>query len=102
MKLSLLRPGRVVAGVLSATLVGRYGIPLLALLGFLALVGIAAACWILNNKDRSLNLSRILYAKRGDSRSLDPHMSGGAQQGRRRSRVCRSSRTAGHHPSAIP
>jgi hypothetical protein len=63
-------------GVLSAALLGRSGIPGLAAVVFLAVILIAMACWVISSKDRSMNLSRILFARRGDARFLDPDPSG--------------------------
>jgi len=72
MKDALLHVSRAVTGVLSAALVGKAGIPVLAALGCLTVLGIAVVCWIVNSQDRSMNLSRILFARRGDARCLDP------------------------------
>ena len=72
MKDALLHLSRAAAGVLSAALVGRFGIPVLAALGCLAVLGIGVVCWIVNSKERSMNLSRILFARRGDASCLDP------------------------------
>lgn len=84
MKSALLHLSRAGAGVLSAALVGRFGIPVLAGLGFLIVLGIVMVCWIVNSKDRSTNLSRILFARRGDPRCLDPDPIGHATQAKSR------------------
>jgi hypothetical protein len=67
---ALLHMSRAAASVLSAALVGRFGIAVLAALAFLAIMGMGMVCWIVSSTDRSINLSRILYARRGDRRAL--------------------------------
>lgn len=64
--------GRAAAAVLPAVLVARLGVPVLAALVFMAILVIAAACWTINSKDRSDNVSRIIFARKGDPRCLDP------------------------------
>jgi hypothetical protein len=80
MKDALLHVSRAVTGVLSAALVGKAGIPVLAVLGCLTVLVIAVVCWIVNSQDRSMNLSRILFARRGDARCLDPDIPGRAPE----------------------
>jgi hypothetical protein len=57
---------RVGAGVLSAALVGHFGIAVLIALGVLVVLGIVVVCWIVDSEARSVNLSRILCARRGN------------------------------------
>jgi hypothetical protein len=76
MKDALLHLSRAMAGVLSAALLGKAGLPALAAALFLAVLLIAVACWTINSKDRSYNVSRIIFARRGDPKCLDPDPSG--------------------------
>jgi hypothetical protein len=69
---NLLQVSRGAAGVLSAALVGRSGIPALAVLAFLTVLCIMVICWIVSSDARSMNLSRILCARRGDRSCLAP------------------------------
>jgi hypothetical protein len=92
-KTSILHVGRALAGVLSAALVGRYGVPVLAGLGGLFVLAIGVICWVVSSEDRSLNLSRILYARRGDRRYLDRDPPDRGQRQRRRSPAGRASGT---------
>jgi hypothetical protein len=78
MKGSAMQAARAVAGVLSAALVGRSGIPVLVALCCLVVLGLGVVCWIVSSAERSVNLSRILFARRGDARYLEPVPSGRA------------------------
>lgn len=69
---ALRRAGRVAAGMLPAAVVARLGMPALAAAVFLAVLALGAACWIIANGDRSDRLTRMIYARHGDARSLIP------------------------------
>jgi hypothetical protein len=101
-KSSLLHLTRAVAALLSAAVVGRYGMPVLATLGFLAVAGIGVTCWIVSSEDRSINLSRIMYARRGDRRYLDIGQPGLTPRRKRRSPARGARKTPGQLPPAKP
>jgi hypothetical protein len=82
MRATLPHLSRAIAGVMSAALVARFGIAALAALVFLAVLVIAVFCWTIKNKDRSINASRIIVARRGDPRCLDPKPAGHAVERR--------------------
>jgi hypothetical protein len=70
--------GQVAAAIVPATLLTQLGMPMLAALIFLAVLVIAAICWTINSKDRSDNVSRIIFARKGDPRCLDADPAGRA------------------------
>jgi hypothetical protein len=69
---ALSRVGRMTAGILPAALVARLGLPALAAAVFLAVLALGAACWVIASGDRSDRVTRMIYARRGDARSLVP------------------------------
>jgi hypothetical protein len=64
--------GKWAAGLLPAAAVARLGVPALIAAAGLAVLVIAAACWVINSGDRSDRVTRMIYARRGDARSLPP------------------------------
>ncbi len=63
---------KVAAGVLPAALVARLGLPALGALVFLALVFLAAGCWVVRSRARTDRVSRMLLALRGNANCLGP------------------------------
>jgi hypothetical protein len=50
----------------------RLGFPAVAAAAGLAVLVLAAACWVLADRERSDRVSRILLARRGEARCLYP------------------------------
>ena len=69
---ALRRAGRVAAGMLPAAVLARLGMPALAAVVFLAVLALGAACWVIASGDRSDRVTRMIYARHGDARSLVP------------------------------
>jgi len=63
---------RAAAVVLPAGLLAQLGMPALAALVFLAVLALAAGCWVISNDGRSDRVTRMILARRGDARSLAP------------------------------
>lgn len=93
---NLLRNLSRAAGVVAAAGAAvRIGVPMLAGVMFLALLVLGIACWVISSGDRSDRVTRMIYARRGDVRCLEPVHSGsvvptvrrerGRQRRRRRS-----------------
>jgi hypothetical protein len=91
--------GRAAAAVLPAVLVARLGVPVLAALVSVAILVIAATCWTINSKDRSDNVSRIIFARKGDPRCLDPDPADSAAE---TGNPALGRRTHRHRPSPRP
>jgi len=72
--------GRVAAGMLPAAVLARLGLPALAAAVFLAVLALGAACWIIASNDRSDRVTRMIYARRADARSLGPGSPGSPAQ----------------------
>jgi hypothetical protein len=81
---ALRRAARVVAGVLPAAVLARLGMPVLAAVVFLAVLALGAACWVIASDDRSDRVTRMIYARRGDARSLIPGAPGSPARAARR------------------
>ncbi len=64
--------GRAAAGMLPAAVLARLGMPALAALVFLAVMVLVVICWIISDPGRSDRVNRILLARRGDARCLEP------------------------------
>ena len=62
----------MVAGMLPAAALARLGVPALAAVVFLAVLTLGAACWVITSSDRSDRVTRMIYARHGDARSLVP------------------------------
>lgn len=58
------------AGVLSAAMLARVGVPALVMLTGFAVFALVLICWILSSADRSERVARIMRAWRGNSRCL--------------------------------
>jgi hypothetical protein len=69
---TLRRAGRVAAGMLPVAMLARLGVPALAAVVFLAILALGAACWVIASCDRSDRVTRMIYARHGDARSLVP------------------------------
>jgi hypothetical protein len=63
------------AGVLPAALLIRLGIPALAALVFLTVLVLGVICWIIGSPDRSDRVTRMMLARRGDAKCLEPRTS---------------------------
>jgi hypothetical protein len=82
---ALKRAGRVTAGIVPAAALARLGLPALAAVVFLGVLALGAACWVIASSDRSDRVTRMIYARRGDGRSLGPGSPGSpARVSRRR------------------
>ena len=75
MKGAVKSSGRLVAGLLPATLLLRLGMPALAALVLLAVLLLGVICWIIGSGDRSDRVYRMMLAGRGDARCLTPRVS---------------------------
>jgi hypothetical protein len=64
--------GRVTAGLLPAAALARLGVPALAAAVFLAVLALGAACWVIASGARSDRVTRMIYARHGNARSLPP------------------------------
>jgi hypothetical protein len=72
MRSALKGAGRVIAGILPAAALARLGMPALVAAVFLAVLVVGTACWIVASDDRSDRVTRMIYARHGDARSLVP------------------------------
>jgi len=68
----LRRACSIAAGIVPAAIVAGLGMPALGALVFLAVLAIAAICWVIGNEDRTERASRLLLARRGDASCLAP------------------------------
>jgi hypothetical protein len=75
---TLKRAGRTAAGVLSAGLLARLGLPALAALVLLGVFLLVVICWIISNGDRSDRAARMMLALRGKASCLAPRPAVGA------------------------
>jgi len=50
----------------------RLGMPALAAVVFLVVLALGAACWVIADGDRSDRVTRMIYARHGNARSLVP------------------------------
>jgi hypothetical protein len=69
-KATLRHAGRAAAAMVPVGLLAQLGMPALAALVFLAVLALAAGCWIISSGERSDRLTRIILARRGDARCL--------------------------------
>lgn len=76
--------GRVAAGLLPAAALARLGAPALVSVVILAVLALGAACWVIASGDRSDRVTRMIYARHGDARSLAPRSPPEADTGRRK------------------
>ena len=72
MKDALKHAGRAAAGMLPAALLARLGMPALAALVFLAILVLGVTCWIISDPARSDRVTRMMLARQGDARCLEP------------------------------
>ncbi|MGH3223050.1 MAG: hypothetical protein ACRDPY_30905 [Streptosporangiaceae bacterium] len=66
----LRRAGRAAAGILPAAALARLGMPALVAVVFLAVLVLGAAYWIIANGDRADRVTRMIYARHGDAKTL--------------------------------
>ena len=59
-------------GPVVAALLAGLGLPVLAALVLLAVLVLAAACWVISSADRSDRVTRMILARRGDASCLAP------------------------------
>jgi hypothetical protein len=64
------RAGWMTAGLLPAAALARLGLPALAAAVILAGAALGVACWVIASDDRSDRVTRMIYARHGDARSL--------------------------------
>lgn len=72
MKDALKHAGRALAGMLPAAVLVRIGMPALAALVFLAVLVLGVICWIIDSDDRCGRVNRILLARQGNAKCLEP------------------------------
>jgi hypothetical protein len=72
LKKMLRHAGKAAAGVLSAALLAKLGLPALGALVILAVLVMAVVCWVISSGDRSERASRMLLAGRGNASCLGP------------------------------
>ncbi len=72
MRTALKHAGRAAAGMVPATILVRLGVPALAALVFLAVLVLGVTCWIISSGDRSDRVTRMIFARQGDVRCLEP------------------------------
>lgn len=73
MKDALKRAGGTAAGMLPAVLLAqRGGMPALVAVVFLAVLVLGVTCWVIGNSERSDRVTRMMLARRGDARCLEP------------------------------
>jgi hypothetical protein len=70
-KNALKHAGQAATGMLPAAFLARLGMPALAALVFLTILGLGVTCWIISSDERSARVSQIMLARRGDARCLD-------------------------------
>ena len=86
------------AGLLPAAALARLGLPALAAAVVLAVAALGAACWVIASGDRSDRVTRMIYARHGDARSLTSGPPAASARASRRKRP----RTADTGPGADP
>ncbi len=69
---ALKHAGRTLAGMLPAAVLVRLGMPALAALVFLAVLVLGVICWVIASDDRSGRVNRILLARQGNAKCLEP------------------------------
>jgi hypothetical protein len=69
---ALKHAGRMTAGVLSAGLLARLGLPALAALVVLGVLLLVVICWIIGNADRSDRMALMMLALQGKASCLAP------------------------------
>ena len=72
MKDALKHAGRAAAGMLPVALLARLSVPALAALVFLAILVLGVTCWIISDPARSDRVTRMMLARQGDARCLEP------------------------------
>lgn len=58
-----------------AAVLAQLGMPALAALVFLAVLVLGVICWITSNQDRSDRVTRMMLARRDDTKCLEPSAS---------------------------
>ncbi len=86
------------AGLLPAAALARLGLPALAAAVILAVAALGAACWVIASGDRSDRVTRMIYARHGDARSLTSRPPAAPARASRR----RPARAAGTRPGTDP
>jgi hypothetical protein len=81
--------GRAVAGVFSAAVVARLGMPALGALVLVTVMLITVACWVIRSRARTDRVSRLLLACHGDAACLTSGTGRGGTAGRPRRRARR-------------
>jgi hypothetical protein len=71
-KTILKHAGGAAAGMLPAALLVRLGMSALAAVVFLVVLVLGVICWIISSDDRTDRVNRMLLARQGDARCLDP------------------------------
>ena len=72
MKNLLKHAGRALAGMVPAAVLVRIGMTALATLVFLAVLVLGVICWIIDSDDRTGRVNRILLARQGNAKCLEP------------------------------
>jgi hypothetical protein len=71
MKNALKHAGQAVAGMLPAAILVQLGVSVLAaVVVFVAVLVLGAACWVVSSPDRSDRVIRMMLAMRGNARCL--------------------------------
>jgi hypothetical protein len=71
-----LRPaGRAAAGMLLLAVLAQLGMPGLAAVVILTVLGLGIACWIISSDDRTGRVNRMMLARQGNARCLDANAS---------------------------
>ena len=63
--------GRIAAPASVLAVLAGLGLPAVAAAAGLAVLVLAAACWVFGSRDRSDRVARIILAVRGEARCLD-------------------------------
>jgi hypothetical protein len=84
--------GKAAAGMLPTALIARLGWPALGALVFLAVLGLGVICWIISSDDRANRVTRIMLARRGDARCLEPGAPASASASRKGGQGTRSAK----------
>jgi hypothetical protein len=84
--------GKMAAGMLSAGLVAGLGLPTLGALVFLAVLVLGVTCWVIGSDDRANRVTRIMLARRGDARCLEPGASAPSPASQQRRQTTRSAK----------
>jgi hypothetical protein len=71
MKRALRHASRAAVGMLPVAVLAQLGMPGLAAMVFLTVLGLGMACWIISSDARTGRVNRMMLARQGNARCLD-------------------------------